>query len=142
MSLGSWVAGLIAAHEPSIGRAALLLTAGSLADMVWTGRATRHIRASFEGQIELAELRRAWGPLDLERYLDRLARPGLALQIVLAERDAVVLPELSEKLVARLRGVDADLDVLRLNCGHYSLSLPPYIVRTGLTASQFLRRDP
>ena len=110
--------------------------------MVWTGRATRHIRASFEGQIELAELRRAWGPLDLENSAERLVRPGLALQIVLAERDTVVRPELSERLIAKLTSVGAQLEVLRLDCGHYSLSLPPYILRTGLNASRFLKRDP
>lgn len=142
MSLGSWVAGLIAAHDPRVGRAALFLTAGSLADMVWTGRATRHIRASLEGRIDLAELRRAWGPLDLENSAERLVRPGLALQIVLAKRDTVVRPELSERLIAKLTSEDAQLEVLRLDCGHYSLSLPPYILRTGLNASRFLKRDP
>jgi dienelactone hydrolase len=141
MSLGSWVAGLIASHEPAVGRAALFLTAGSLADMVWTGRATRHIRASLQGKIELAELRRAWGPLSLESYPDKLARPGLALQIVRAERDTVVLPELSERLIATLKGAGAEPEVLALNCGHYSLSLPPYIVRAGARASRFLKRD-
>ena len=141
MSLGSWVAGLMAAHDPAIGRAALFLTAGSLADMVWTGRATRHIRASLEGRIDLAELCRAWGPLSLDNTLEKLARPGLTLQIVLAERDTVVRPELSERLVAKLKGVDAELEVLRLHCGHYSLSLPPYILRTGLNASRFLKRN-
>ncbi len=140
MSLGSWVAALLAAHDPAVGKAALFLTAGSLADMVWTGRATRHIRASLEGQIDLAELRRAWGPLNLENHVGRLARPGLALQIVLAKRDTVVLPELSERLVTRLAEVGAEPEVLRLNCGHYSLSLPPYIIRTGLSASRFLKR--
>ncbi|MBP1806928.1 alpha/beta fold hydrolase [Rubellimicrobium aerolatum] len=140
MSLGSWVAGLMAAHDPAIGRAVLLLTGGSLADMVWTGRATRHIRASLDGRIDLTDLRRAWGPLDLENAAGKLARPGLALQVVLAERDTVVRPELSDRLVAKLKDVDADLEVLRLNCGHYSLSLPPYILRTGLSASRFLKR--
>src|SRR5690606_35300632 len=38
MSLGSWVAGLVAAHDPAVSRASLFLTADSLADMVWTGR--------------------------------------------------------------------------------------------------------
>ncbi|MFC5567039.1 alpha/beta fold hydrolase [Rubellimicrobium aerolatum] len=142
MSLGSWVAGLMAANDPAIGRAALLLTAGSLADMVWTGRATRHIRASLDGRIDLTDLRRAWSPLDLENAAGRLARPGLALQAVLAGRDTVVRPEVSDRLVAKLMGADAELEVLRLNCGHYSLSLPPYILRTGLSASRFLKRGP
>lgn len=142
MSLGSWVAGLIAANEPAVEKAALLLTAGSLADMVWTGRATRHIRASLEGRIELADLRRAWSPLDLENHLEGLVRPGLALQLVLAERDTVVQPELSERLVVKLEGAGAQLKVLRLDCGHYSLSLPPYVLRAGLRASRFLARNP
>ncbi|MBB4189334.1 esterase/lipase [Sinorhizobium terangae] len=47
MSLGSWVAGLIAAHDPGVSKASLFLTAGSLADMVWTGgaRPDRYVTA-------------------------------------------------------------------------------------------------
>ena len=58
MSLGSWISGLVAAHDPSVAKAALFLKAGSLADMVWTGRATRLIRNSLEPEIELTDLRR------------------------------------------------------------------------------------
>ena len=58
MSLGSWIAGLVAAHDPSVAKAALFLTAGSLADTVRTGRATRLIRNSLEPEIELTDLRR------------------------------------------------------------------------------------
>lgn len=141
MSLGSWVAGLISAHDPTVGKAALFLTAGSLADMVWTGRATRHIRASLEDEIALIDLRRAWAPLDLENYADKLARPGLDLMIVLAKRDTVVLPELSKGLIANLRSAGIVPSVLELNCGHYSLSLPPYILRAGLQTSRLLTRD-
>ena len=141
MSLGSWVAGLIAAHDPAVGKAALFLTAGSFADMVWTGRATRHIRASFEDEIELAELRRAWGPLNLENYADRLVRPDLDLQVVLAKRDTVVLPELSNQLTANLKKAGGELDILELNCGHYSLSLPPHALQASLAFSRFLTRN-
>ena len=139
MSLGSWVAGLIAAHERTVGAAALFLTAGSLSDMVWTGRATRHIRSIFEGGIDLTELRKAWEPLDLERHADGLARSGLDLKIVLAKRDTVVLPELSKQLVMRLQEAGATPEVLELNCGHYSLSLPPYIARAGSSVVRLLR---
>jgi pimeloyl-ACP methyl ester carboxylesterase len=142
MSLGSWVAGLVAAHDRAVERAALFLTAGSLADMVWTGRATRHIRKSLEGKIERADLRRAWGPLDLGLHADKLAREDLDLLIVLAERDTVVLPDLSEDLVAKLNAAGARPEVMRLNCGHYSLSLPPYILRAGFGVSQLLKRGP
>lgn len=140
MSLGSWVAGLVAAHEPTVAKASLFLTAGSLADMVWTGRATRAIRESLESKIDLSDLNRAWGPVNLENYALNLARPDFGLQVVLATRDTVVLPELSERLVERLEGAGASLDVLRLNCGHYSLALPPHILFAGLKLARFLKR--
>jgi dienelactone hydrolase len=141
MSLGAWVAGLIAAHDPAVRRAALLLSAGSLADMVWTGRATRHISASFDPEVGLADLRRAWAPLNLENYADKLARANLELQFVFATRDTVVLPELSQQLVARLKAAGVAPGILELNCGHYSLSLPPYVIWTGLSVLRLLSRS-
>ena len=140
ISLGSWVAGLIAAHEPKVTKAALLLTGGSLADMVWTGIATRHIRANLDGKIALCELRRAWAPLSLESYANRLARPGLELHLLLATRDTVVLPALSESLVDELDRLGARSHVTRMNCGHYSLALPPYVIRAGISTAKFLSR--
>jgi pimeloyl-ACP methyl ester carboxylesterase len=142
MSLGSWVAGLVAAHDEAVERAALFLTAGRLADMVWTGRATRHIRASLDGKIDQADLRRAWGPLDLGLQADRLSRPDLDLLIVLAKRDEVVLPSLSEDLVAKLSVASARQQVMRLNCGHYSLSMPPFILQAGFGVLRLLKREP
>jgi dienelactone hydrolase len=138
MSLGSWVAGLIAAHDLAVSKASLFLTAGSLADMVWTGRATRSIRDSLEPVIGLTDLRRVWGPLNLENYAHRLARPDLDLHVVLAKRDTVVLPELSERFMQRLKDTGAKPNILRLNCGHYSLARPPYILLAGLSLKRFL----
>jgi dienelactone hydrolase len=138
MSLGSWVAGLVAAHDPAVTKASLFLTAGSLADMVWTGRATRSIRDSLEPEIELTDLRRAWGPLNLENYAHSLARPDLDLQVVLAKRDKVVLPELSERFMQRLKDAGARPNILELNCGHYSLAIPPYILFASLSLKRFL----
>ncbi|RWK48099.1 dienelactone hydrolase-related enzyme, partial [Mesorhizobium sp.] len=140
MSLGSWVAAIVAAHDLAVSKASLFLTAGSLADMVWTGRATRSIRDSLEPEIELTDLRRAWGPLNLENYAHSLARPDLDLQVVLAKRDKVVLPELSERFMLRLKDAGARPNILKLNCGHYSLAMPPYILLAGLSLKRLLRR--
>jgi len=138
MSLGSWVAGLVAAHDTNVKKASLFLTAGSLAGMVWTGRATRAIRESFEPTIDLCHLHRAWAPLDLGNYAYSLARPDLDIQIVLAKRDRVVLPELSATLLERLYSAGVQPDVLQLNCGHYSLAIPPYILRAGINLKRFV----
>ena len=138
MSLGSWVAGLIAAHDANVSKASLFLTAGSLADMVWTGRATLSIRESLDVEIELADLRKAWAPLNLENYAQNLVGPDFALHLVLAKRDKVVLPELAERFIQKLKDNDARTDILELNCGHYSLALPPYIVWAGFSVKRFL----
>ncbi|WP_430442461.1 RcgR family putative quorum lactone hydrolase [Shinella sp.] len=136
MSLGSWIAGLIAAHDLAVSKAALFLTADSLAEMVWTGRATHSIRESLEPHVDLAYLRRAWSPLDLANYAHLLARPGLDLHVVLAKRDKVVIPVLSRRFMLKMESVGARPTVMRLDCGHYSLALPPY----GLVAGSSLRR--
>ncbi|TJV81464.1 MAG: dienelactone hydrolase-related enzyme, partial [Mesorhizobium sp.] len=60
------------------------------------------------------------------------------LHVVLAKRDKVVLPELSEKLMQRLKDAGARLNILELNCGHYSLAIPPYILFAGLSLKRFL----
>ncbi|WP_434730733.1 alpha/beta hydrolase family protein [Rhizobium binae] len=138
MSLGSWVAGLIAAHDTTVASASLFLAGGSLADMVWTGRATRSIRASLEPELDLTDLRRAWSPLNLENHVSRLTRPDLDLQFILAKRDRVVLPKLSEGLIRGLRDAGGQPQVLKMNCGHYSLGKLPYIIFAGLRARQFL----
>lgn len=142
MSLGSWVAGLVAAHDTNVKKASLFLTAGSLAGMVWTGRATRAIRESFEPTIDLCHLHRAWAPLDLGNYAYSLARPDLDIQIVLAKRDKVVLPELSATLLERLYSAGVQPDVLQLNCGHYSLAIPPYILMAGINLNNFVSSTP
>lgn len=141
MSLGSWVAGLIAAHDRSVSKASLFLTAGSLADMVWTGRATRSIRESLEPVVSLPELRRAWAPLNLENYVGALSRPDLKIHVMLAKRDKVVLSDLSTSLTQILGKAGATPIVRNLNCGHYSLGRPPFIVLAGWSLNNFLMSD-
>lgn len=139
MSLGSWVAGLVAAHDENVSKASLFLTADSLADMVWTGRATAAIRQSLEPDMSLPDLRKAWSPINQANYVGKLARPGLDLQLVLAKRDTVVVPELSHKFLESLRASGAHPDLLELNCGHYSLALPPHILFAGLRLRRLLK---
>lgn len=106
--------------------------------MVWTGRATRSIRESLEPVIELTDLRRAWGPLNLENYARNLARTDLELHVVLAKRDKVVVPEISQRFMQRLKAAGAGPNILELSCGHYSLGMPPYILLAGLSLKRFL----
>lgn len=138
-SLGSWVAGLVAAQDQSIKKVSLLLNGGNLADMVWSGRATRHIRSGLNGHVNLADLRSAWHPLDLATHAANLARPELALQCIYARRDGVVKPDLTRHFIETLREHRATPEVHALNCGHYSLALPHYMFPTAAKLRKFLR---
>lgn len=142
MSLGAWVAGLVAAHDPSVTKASLFLPGGSLADMVWSGRATRLIRKSLETKITVSELNRAWGLVNLENYAVRLARKDLDLQIVMAKRDEVVLPDISHRFLSGLKQAGATPNSRTLGCGHYSLGLPPYSLLAGFGLFRFLTCSP
>lgn len=141
MSLGSWVAGLVAASDTNVSKASLLLTAGSMADMVWTGRATQAIRQSIEGKMDLSDLRRAWGTINLENYTSQLVRSNLDIQLILAKRDQVVLPQVSRSFVHKLKEEGGSPDVFELNCGHYSIAMPPHILFAGLRLKKFLDRS-
>ncbi|MDH2328364.1 dienelactone hydrolase-related enzyme [Cereibacter sp. SYSU M97828] len=140
MSLGSWVAGLVAAHDPDVSKASLFLTADSLADMVWSGRATHAIRKGLEPAMSLTDLRKAWRPCDLGAYVQRLSRSDLDLQVVLARRDKVVRPDLTRRFVRDLKQAGADLTLKELPCGHYSLALPPFSLMAGISLQQFFER--
>lgn len=141
VSLGSWVAGLVAAHDYSIRKAILMLAGGSLADMVWTGRATRHIRSTLEKELQLGELNQAWSPLNLENYASGLARSDLQLHFILARHDTVVLPDVSTKFLAALEANNAFPQITRFNCGHYSLSILPFSICAGAHTLRFLMGD-
>jgi hypothetical protein len=56
----------------------------------------------------------------------------------LAKRDKVVLPELSIALLESLNNAGVNPDVQQLNCGHYSLAIPPYILVAGINLKRFL----
>ena len=141
MSLGSWVAGLISAHDTNVAKTSLFLTAGSLADMVWEGRATRSIRQSLDGNIGRPIFQRAWAPLNMENYAHLLMRPELDLELVLGKRDKVVPPEISKNFVAALNKTGVGLRLTELNCGHYTLGLPQYIIRAGLKLNAQMNRS-
>jgi hypothetical protein len=139
-SLGSCVAGIVAAHYPAVTMTSLLLSAGDFAEVVWTGRATRHIRQSLERHVTLADLQPAWAIISTQTYASKLRRSGHRMQMICASRDTVVLPYLSERFIAELRAIDTDLSIGTLPCGHYTLSMFPYNVAMFLQLAWSLRR--
>ena len=67
-------------------------------------------------------------------WLGRISRS----RWVLAKRDAVVLPELSESLLRNLENTGGRPQILKENCGHYSLGRVPYILSAVFCSKRFL----
>ena len=139
-SLGSWVAGLVAAHDGSVQKAALLLAGGDAARAIWSARTTRHIKAVIDTELSLHDLERAWAVLNVENYVGKMARPNFEAKFILGNRDPAIIPEISRSLIDAMNDVGVTVDVSWLNCGHASLSRLPYSAMAAYQLVRFLRR--
>jgi dienelactone hydrolase len=137
-SLGSCLSLLTTAHEPLIRAQALNHISPYFADVVWRGLSTTHVRAGFEGHIELDLLRVLWQPISPRWFLERLYERRTLL--VYARYDLTFPADLSEDLIEefRRRGVPFELAVLR--CGHYSSGKTPFKFLDGWILTRFLKR--
>ena len=138
-SLGSCIAGLAGAFDPRIRASLLLLTAGSFADVVWTGRATRHIRAALEPAVSRDALRAIWSIISLDTFAERFRNPNHHLLMVSAARDRVVLPAYTDAFLDRLRGAEVAVQQVSLPCGHYSMGMLPFSLCAAARIVSFLR---
>jgi pimeloyl-ACP methyl ester carboxylesterase len=140
VSIGSSIASIVAALDPQVQAAVLLLMADNFAEVVWTGSATRHIKQSLERRFTIEDLRASWSIISPSTYAARLACKMNDLLIVSGALDTVFLPELTQRYIDRLSGLGLHSTSVRLGCGHYTLSLPPYSVIAFLRTLSHLRR--
>ena len=138
-SLGSCIAGLAGAFDPRIEATALLLTAGSFADVVWTGRATRHISAALRSVITLKELREVWSIISLDPFVRHFRDANHRLLVLSAARDQVVLPQYTSDFIRKLREADVAVQQSCFPCGHYSLAMFPFNICACARVIAFLR---
>jgi hypothetical protein len=129
LSIGASIGSIVAAVDPRVRAAALLLMADDFADVVWTGSATRHVRASLERAFTRDEVRSAWSIISPASYAARLSARLDRLLIVSGELDTVFAPELTDRYVERLRGFGLRPTWIRYGCGHYTLAMPWYATR-------------
>src|SRR6202040_2372654 len=92
-SLGSCYSFLAAAHDPRIRVNVFNHCSTYVADVVWTGLSTRHIRQGIEGEIDLDRLRSAWDCISPVHYMDRFAAMEKRSLFLYAAYDTTFLPE-------------------------------------------------
>jgi dienelactone hydrolase len=138
-SLGSCYAFIATAHDPRIRVAAFNHASTYVADVVWHGQSTRHIREGLHAAIELDDLRRVWRAVSPMVYFDKFSRWPRNSLVVYAKYDLTFLPEFSRQVVAEFARHELNHKVAVLPCGHYSMGEFPYNYLDGWHLASFLR---
>jgi dienelactone hydrolase len=138
-SLGSCYAFIVTAHDPRIRVSVFNHASTYVADVVWHGQSTRHIRQGIEQQIDLDRLRQAWLAVSPMSYFKQFARWPRKSLIVYAKYDLTFLPELSRHVVEEFERYRLDHKVVVLPCGHYTMGEAPYNYLDGWHLASFLR---
>jgi pimeloyl-ACP methyl ester carboxylesterase len=137
-SLGSCLSLLTTAHEPLIRAEALNHVSPYFADVVWRGISTRHVRAGFDGNIDLDLLRALWTPISPRWYLERLRDRRTLL--VYARYDLTFPVDLSKDLIREFRERRIPHEVVALPCGHYSTGKAPFKFVDAWVLTRFLKK--
>ncbi len=138
-SLGSCYAFLTAAHDSRIRVAAFNHASTYVADVVWHGQSTRHIREGLESKIDLDRLRGLWRAVSPMSYFKQFARWPRKSLIIYAKYDLTFLPEFSRDTVTEFERHGLDHKVVVLPCGHYTTGETPYKYMDGYQLAKFFR---
>jgi dienelactone hydrolase len=141
VSLGSSIASIVAAHDVRVRVAALMLMANDFAEVVWTGRATRHIRQVLQDRLSLEELKEFWSIISPSRYVDMPQAAKVRTLVIAGAQDAVFPPELTHKIIDAYREHRVPFGFSTLPCGHYTLASFPFSVVAFAAVLSFLRRN-
>ncbi len=140
-SIGSCIAFLTFVHEPLLQAGVFNHISGYVADVVWRGLATRHVRAGIGDALTLAELREAWLPISPLAFTAKLKDvPPRPLRFIAARHDLTFPVDLSQDIIDGVRHSGHPLDVVWLPCGHYTLGQTPWKHLDGWKIVAFLRR--
>ena len=139
-SLGSCYAYLASAHDRRIAVNVFNHCSLHVADVVWTGLSTQHIRKSLEEHIDLDQLRRAWMAISPGNYMQKFAARKHKSLFIYARYDTTFLPEFSREVVQKVREHGLDHRVVALPCGHYTLGESPFKFIDGYHICAFLKR--
>ena len=140
-SIGSCVAFLSFVHDMRINVAVFNHVSGYMADVVWHGLSTYHVRESFGENITLDELREYWLPVSPMAYMEKLAaQPPRPQRYIYTKYDLSFPVELSIETMKALRNADIPHDEVALPCGHYTLGEKPWVYIDGYKIVSFLRK--
>ena len=141
-SVGSCIAFLAFAHEPDLKAGAFNHVSGYVADVVWHGLSTQHVRAGFADDLALEELRQFWTPISPLPFMPRMAQMGhRPMRFIVARYDLTFPIELSREAIDQARRNNLPLDIVWLPCGHYTTGEMPWKAIDAWKIASFFRKQ-
>ena len=140
-SIGSCVGFLSFVHDLRIGAAVFNHVSGYMADVVWEGLSTYHVRKSFGENVPLHELRDYWLPVSPMAYMEKLAAlPPRPQRYIYTKYDLSFPIELSLETMEALHRHGIKHSEVSLPCGHYTLGEKPWVYLDGYKIISYLRK--
>lgn len=141
-SIGSCTGFLAMVHDPNITAAVYNHVSGYVADVVWRGVSTYHVRMGLEDKIALPELRKFWLPISPMAYLDKLKQlPPRPIRFIYTKYDLTFPLDLTIQMMNEFRRRNIKHDETVLPCGHYTLGEAPWVYLDGWKIVNFLRKN-
>ncbi len=140
-SIGSCVAFLAFVHDPKINAAVFNHVSGYMADVVWHGLSTYHVREGFGDRLDLDELREYWKPVSPMAYMEKLAAQAPRPQRYIYTLYDLSFPvDLSRETMRALRRHKIKHSKAAIPCGHYTLGEKPWVYLDGYKIIKFLHK--
>ena len=141
-SVGSCISFLAFAHDPDLNAGAFNHVSGYVADVVWHGLSTAHVREGFSNHISLEELRDYWSPISPLPFMPRVAAMGKRpIRFIIAKYDLTFPINLSHEAIAEAQRNNLPLDIVWLPCGHYTTGEMPWKAIDAWKIATFFRKQ-
>ena len=140
-SIGSCVGFMAFVHDPLIDAAVFNHVSGYMADVVWHGLSTYHVRESFGDNLHLDELRQYWMPVSPMAYMEKLSKlPPRPQRYIYTLYDLSFPVELSRDVMRELSRRKIPHSKAAIPCGHYTLGEKPWVYLDGYKIISYLHK--
>ncbi len=140
-SIGSCVGFFAFAHDLTIDAGVFNHVSGYVADVVWQGLSTYHVKEGIGNNVSLDELREFWLPISPMVYMDKLSKmPARPQRYIYTLYDLTFPVDLSRDMMRSLREHNIEHSAVKIPCGHYTLGEKPWVYLDGWKIVSFLRK--
>ncbi len=141
-SIGSCVGFFAFVHDMDIDAGVFNHVSGYVADVVWEGLSTYHVKEGLQNDVGLEELREFWMPISPMAYMNKLAKlPPRPQRYIYTLYDLTFPIDLSRQMMEELRKTGVEHDEVVIPCGHYTLGEKPWVYLDGYKIISFLRKN-